>query len=189
MSDKTYMDIGIIPAQAGNTFQRRSRRKYSADHPRAGGEHALAGLSVPTLGGSSPRRRGTLRAAAQGVFQKRIIPAQAGNTPTANAAPISTADHPRAGGEHSPPRISGAYASGSSPRRRGTRPGPDEAQFVVRIIPAQAGNTTQNAMGAKPQTDHPRAGGEHCVNRSLSGYATGSSPRRRGTPRGVDETD
>ena len=71
---------GIIPALAGNTLRKPSRRSSKRDHPRACGEHGSHGLLVLVLGGSSPRLRGTLPCTVSvwGIFG--IIPALAGNT-------------------------------------------------------------------------------------------------------------
>ena len=71
---------GIIPACAGNTRLARSRTLGSRDHPRVCGEHlAIPRPSFPLMG-SSPRVRGTLAQASDGVLQVGIIPACAGNT-------------------------------------------------------------------------------------------------------------
>ena len=119
--------------------------------------------------GSSPRRRG--------------------NTRTQPLPRAPTAVHPRAGGEHAMRKQSIAVAAGSSPRRRGTpalrlRPPPCD-----RFIPAQAGNTYSASSAITPNTVHPRAGGEHVSSVRSSSPTTGSSPRRRGTPRARSDED
>ena len=52
--------VRFIPARAGNTSGGRLPPGAEAVHPRAGGEHALDGLSDGKYDGSSPRGRGTL---------------------------------------------------------------------------------------------------------------------------------
>ena len=71
---------------------------------------------------------------------------------------------------------------GSSPRRRGTPL--DQPVLIVdqRFIPAQAGNTDPSYTRTVCTPVHPRAGGEHRTRLSLPPSASGSSPRRRGTP-------
>ena len=79
--------------------------------------------------------------------------------------------------------MSTGYTSyGSSPRGRGTRPGPHRGRARLRFIPARAGNTARPSRSPLPPPVHPRAGGEHA--RSVEGALNraGSSPRGRGTP-------
>ena len=70
----------IIPALAGNTAGLHPLHDVDADHPRAGGEHATKTSPMLPSSGSSPRWRGTPDCAFQGVYDRRIIPALAGNT-------------------------------------------------------------------------------------------------------------
>ena len=115
--------------------------------------------------GSSPRGRGTpCRRSASRAF--RTV-------------------HPRAGGEHMVADAARMDQLGSSPRGRGT---PEAALYqceAARFIPARAGNTLPRVRGAALGTVHPRAGGEHLNGLTDQGYAPGSSPRGRGTPRGI----
>ena len=50
-----------------------------------------------------------------------------------------------------------------------------------RIIPAHAGNTSRGSCAWYPRRDHPRACGEHVVERRSRRGFKGSSPRMRGT--------
>ena len=68
----------IIPARAGQTARRSTRRRTSPDHPRACGANAAIGGGVSSL---------------------RIIPARAGQTAVRGAWPIARPDHPRARGK------------------------------------------------------------------------------------------
>ena len=151
----------FIPAQAGNTRGLARRRKQSTVHPRAGGEHNAGRRFFPHGGGSSPRRRGTLKCIECFARTGRFIPAQAGNTQACKMSRISSPVHPRAGGEH----VSNTWAAkprdGSSPRRRGTQPRHEGGARGVRFIPAQAGNTAAWTVPASNTSVHPRAGGEH----------------------------
>jgi len=53
--------------------------------------------------------------------------------------------------------------------------------YMVRIIPARAGNTRRRRARRRPRPDHPRAGGEHSTSARSSSSSTGSSPRGRRT--------
>ena len=173
----------IIPAQAGNTAAGWRSSLGRPDHPRAGGEHLADAGKHSVVFGSSPRRRGTQRRHVPGRRLRRIIPAQAGNTQSAQRLSCRGADHPRAGGEHASRIRSHLSGSGSSPRRRGTHSQQRILPELVRIIPAQAGNTPISPLARWTPTDHPRAGGEHDPNDGAMQHLAGSSSRRRGPPR------
>ena len=173
----------IIPAHAGNTFSRDAALRLRADHPRARGEHQMAGHSRAMATGSSPRTRGTRRPWAAQRRQARIIPAHAGNTKCRNMLTNARTDHPRARGEHKSPTPPVTTPSGSSPRTRGTRTNVVLAGLQIRIIPAHAGNTHTGYWSRLIQTDHPRARGEHGSSTRSPARDGGSSPRTRGTPR------
>ena len=90
----------FIPAHAGNTLQTLETNVLLSVHPRACGEHHELFYQFVTLGGSSPRMRGThLRTHDQGV-RVRFIPAHAGNTRNSRKTGTSRSVHPRACGEH-----------------------------------------------------------------------------------------
>ncbi|ABI62270.1 Hypothetical protein GbCGDNIH1_1372 [Granulibacter bethesdensis CGDNIH1] len=74
-------------------------------------------------------------------------------------------------------------AGGSSPRRRGTLFLRKSRHGFSRFIPAQAGNTPAATRKNSNFSVHPRAGGEHLEPMNVDRISTGSSPRRRGTPR------
>ena len=111
-----------------------------------------------------------------------IIPAHAGNTLSAMAQSWKRRDHPRACGEHAFRAVRVDRATGSSPRMRGTLWRGSRESRRPGIIPAHAGNTGLTSLIIFSFRDHPRACGEHWVDRSRSATATGSSPRMRGTP-------
>ena len=172
----------FIPAQAGNTAASGRRSGRPSVHPRAGGEHNMIETYTVSADGSSPRRRGTHSARRQSPIVTRFIPAQAGNTiPTGKLGERRTV-HPRAGGEHEHGTIRGFIATGSSPRRRGTRIDEPGREHHGRFIPAQAGNTIGAHCSSPALSVHPRAGGEHRYSSTQARLAAGSSPRRRGTP-------
>ena len=131
----------FIPAWAGNTGAPRHREVFPAVHPRVGGEHTRAGIIIRSLGGSSPRGRGTRHLASKAYRPFRFIPAWAGNTWSTIAPRIARPVHPRVGGEHRTFCRRCWLSGGSSPRGRGTRQRCEPEHHGVRFIPAWAGNT------------------------------------------------
>ena len=112
----------IIPADAGSTMLSPVLPSYLTDHPRGCGEHRTdSSIRVPPRG-SSPRMRGALKRMAYRRIPKRIIPADAGSTPTFSGVCAFSGDHPRGCGEHDVKLTQDYMAIGSSPRMRGALP-------------------------------------------------------------------
>ncbi len=176
--------FGIIPAYAGSTGARgtrRYRRSGSSPHtrgvPAQGALDGTAGRDHPRIRGEHHKKKST------GKVDMGIIPAYAGSTPHRSCARRAPRDHPRIRGEHSTDVYHPGEVEGSSPHTRGA--------------PARAGRGT-----ARP-SDHPRIRGEHpngCIRRRrgrgiIPAYAgstrdmwmwrpqrPGSSPHTRGAP-------
>ena len=70
----------LIPARAGNTFQRLCEYHARAAHPRSRGEHSPFVPVILKDFGSSPLARGTLALCNDSTVYVRLIPARAGNT-------------------------------------------------------------------------------------------------------------
>ena len=92
--------------------------------------------------GSSPLSRG-IRMRIEGPgFERRIIPALAGNTRPAGLSGCTATDHPRSRGEYVFFHNLAFDGDGSSPLSRGIL----QPQLIMhppqRIIPALAGNTS-----------------------------------------------
>ena len=152
-------------------------------HPRACGEHAIAGIALSCGIGSSPRLRGTQVHLVEQPARVRFIPAPVGNTFQSFRRKPSLSVHPRACGEH-PDRLDrSAPSCGSSPRLRGTLASDISKMRLRRFIPAPAGNTSERAQQCPAAAVHPRACGEHSAPVGSSAGAAGSSPRLRGTHR------
>ena len=154
------LDVGIIPACAGNSSSSQDLTLSSRDHPRACGEQATCRWKSQSRMGSSPRVRGTglhLHQARQGPG---IIPARAGNSLQVMRHGGINRDHPRACGEQEFSSIVSNKGKGSSPRVRGTELMADLDDAVLGIIPARAGNRRRSGCGGRSGWDHPRACGE-----------------------------
>ena len=92
-----------------------------------------------------------------------------------------TAVHPRGRGEHTSTRKEFDIPNGSSPRTRGTLHCGWRQRYVVRFIPADAGNTRRPRLTMPFEPVHPRGRGEHDHRRAACDQVVGSSPRTRGT--------
>ena len=145
------------------------------------GEQDSQKLRDITVGGSSPRVRGTVQETQRQRQRIRFIPACAGNrNATAWPARLSTV-HPRVCGEQLGPDDTRHYSYGSSPRVRGTGNASLVQTGCRRFIPACAGNSF--AKGARQcwQPVHPRVCGEQVSQNLAIQPPCGSSPRVRGT--------
>ena len=157
------------------------RWSRSRDHPRVCGEHFGRALRACDPQGSSPRVRGTPCRDLRAVCAAGIIPACAGNTPSAAVGGSRIWDHPRVCGEHYVDSAINPTYAGSSPRVRGTPVHGVEQISRGGIIPACAGNTRVVEVAAGLVGDHPRVCGEHCAVSFAWAASVGSSPRVRGT--------
>ncbi len=153
----------FIPAHAGNTRAISPAPGAAPVHPRACGEHRVRVREAEPAGGSSQRMRGTRRQGGDHAFRQRFIPAHAGNTCASGISRCTTPVHPRACGEHPRRRPTIDARCGSSPRMRGTPSPSSLAGFLVRFIPAHAGNTPSRPELMTSPSVHPRACGEHAV--------------------------
>ena len=90
-------------------------------------------------------------------------------------------DHPRGCGEHYRLRKYSLLNGGSSPRMRGTLIPRQATIQDLRIVPADAGNTSAFLLRFFSTWDHPRGCGEHNAQAARDSGASGSSPRMRGT--------
>ncbi len=173
--------VRVIPAWAGNSSGCATRPVRAAGHPRVGGEQSVGLAAAQTLGGSSPRGRGTDRAADSKADEPRVIPAWAGNRRSTTGCSSPQPGHPRVGGEQSSPHAMRLSPSGSSPRGRGTVFPRERDHVRPRVIPAWAGNSAPSAISTVRVSGHPRVGGEQDPSRVIVPSRNGSSPRGRGT--------
>ena len=98
------------------------------------------------------------------------------------AAARLPAVHPRVCGERRSHMAANLYATGSSPRVRGTHAYAPDDDSALRFIPACAGNAAHTWPRTCTQPVHPRVCGERTPTRPTTTAPSGSSPRVRGTP-------
>ena len=173
----------FIPACAGNILLDPVERGASTVHPRVCGEHAPNWDRVCSIVGSSPRVRGTFEGVGVGRQLQRFIPACAGNINDDFCLHDGIPVHPRVCGEHVHAYKGAHFATGSSPRVRGTSLGRRRGLGFDRFIPACAGNMPVITRPSAVAPVHPRVCGEHAENHDNLSEAIGSSPRVRGTSR------
>ena len=174
--------VGLIPTYAGNTQPYHASASHRRAHPHVCGEHFARRRGRRSFSGSSPRMRGTRRAAPSRNRRCGLIPTYAGNTKHRTVRTDPRRAHPHVCGEHVECSMCRTKRQGSSPRMRGTPtavflPGLDRG-----LIPTYAGNTTGTTETSKSLRAHPHVCGEHRDWHSASPRAGGSSPRMRGTP-------
>ena len=173
----------IIPADAGSTLAWINCLSKTWDHPRGCGEH-IGDLMIDLgIAGSSPRMRGAPYIEFTDVELRRIIPADAGSTNLYHVTTGDIGDHPRGCGEHANRSYTPQFEQGSSPRMRGALAVVQVVLRGLRIIPADAGSTSDPRAECGRPGNHPRGCGEHQVLRSRKAGRQGSSPRMRGAPR------
>ena len=132
---------GLIPACAGKTAQRESRRRQRAAHPRVCGENMHWEKEEALRAGSSPRVRGKLHGALDETSYSGLIPACAGKTWRESDSPAIGWAHPRVCGENSASLRVARSMEGSSPRVRGKLLSRSPCGRTVGLIPACAGKT------------------------------------------------
>ena len=135
------VDVGIIPARAGFTWERPATPCGLSDHPRSRGVYAPWGIIPAHVIGSSPLARGLhiVESFPGGIV--RIIPARAGFTGGSWRATSSPRDHPRSRGVYARCPRGRPRTPGSSPLARGLQGGAGAHAPPLRIIPARAGFT------------------------------------------------
>ena len=158
-----------------------ARRESTSVHPRACGEQIGDDVPAGCYYGSSPRVRGTGCHRPDRCRVRRFIPARAGNRTARRTTSPASSVHPRACGEQAFRSSPAAFATGSSPRVRGTVPRHRHGRDRRRFIPARAGNSAAASTATADHLVHPRACGEQGCFSCSARRSRGSSPRVRGT--------
>ena len=150
----------IIPACAGSTITRRTRRSGGPDHPRVRGVNVASLTRTHQIPG--------------------IIPACAGSTGCPHRSIARAWDHPRVRGVNTCVHAIGDDDWGSSPRARGQHSSILTEHHEAGIIPACAGSTPSRPAPQRPPSDHPRVRGVNTCSPTRNCPTPGSSPRARG---------
>ena len=142
----------FIPAYAGNSTIIEDISALSSVHPRLRGELWQRRYLAVVLCGSSPLTRGTRVVSEQPEYERRFIPAYAGNSIPGLVLHLENSVHPRLRGELNRMVIRFSTRVGSSPLTRGTRiPFLLRATFL-RFIPAYAGNSLKDGINPSIHT-------------------------------------
>ena len=150
-------------------------------YPRWRGELDRTASVVSSGSGLSPLARGTPVFANLWTIAIRFIPAGAGNTGSATAAPMTTSVYPRWRGEHEMLVSVNAANTGLSPLARGTHYAFLRLPGFCRFIPAGAGNTHMIRRARRWHSVYPRWRGEHRITPRFLPRQRGLSPLARGT--------
>ena len=105
-----------------------------------------------------------------------LIPAWAGKTGSSTVVSVSSAAHPRVGGENPTGRSGTPRAPGSSPRGRGKRRTRLPEGRRLGLIPAWAGKTHGVAARVLDPQAHPRVGGENGASALIARAVRGLIP-------------
>ena len=129
----------LIPAHAGKTKRRRSRRPEWPTHPRSRGENMSRKKQGSPVSGSSPLTRGKRWWRPPPSTRCGLIPAHAGKTVAVTRHTPGCRTHPRSRGENVVFRVAMGSPSGSSPLTRGKQNGGSQTGSCWGLIPAHAG--------------------------------------------------
>ena len=173
-------EIGITPACAGKSDERKGEDAYNGDHPRACGEKPWMGASPGRATGSPPHMRGKVIGNVRCPVHVGITPACAGKSACVLLLRERIQDHPRVCGEKLYSAGTSRRNWGSPPHVRGKVQSGAGLRLVSGITPACAGKRGISAANTHSNWDHPRACGEKHDKVNFKRPAQGSPPRMRG---------
>ena len=174
-----------IPARAGEPRVSRWASVLRRVYPRACGGTAGGGLWVAAQAGLSPRVRGNHVQVGRHGGWPRSIPARAGEPAGFSGGSGESGVYPRACGGTLLPPCAGSALRGLSPRVRGNPQRPQPRGWMVRSIPARAGEPFTAAARPTATRVYPRACGGTDRAGEGQAVAAGLSPRVRGNPSGA----
>ena len=170
----------ITPAWAGKRWCPLPGAAAGRDHPRVGGEKQAPRCRTRRWTGSPPRGRGKGPKCHQRQRKPGITPAWAGKRRISLYRALSPRDHPRVGGEKTPPSQPEHTGEGSPPRGRGKVYWHNRPPVGAGITPAWAGKSDGLGWHSCCPGDHPRVGGEKFLGFTTLRFGLGSPPRGRG---------
>ena len=175
-------DQRLIPAHAGKTSARSTRKQTGQAHPRSRGENSILSPALERSAGSSPLTRGKPDVGQAPTQEPRLIPAHAGKTPRRPPRQGPHTAHPRSRGENLWRSHASLIIIGSSPLTRGKPRRTDVHTIPRRLIPAHAGKTRPASGTGRSGAAHPRSRGENFRRGECCPGRGGSSPLTRGKP-------
>ena len=159
-SNKYSSSAGSSPRVRGTGKQKPGTGLHARFIPACAGNRETISSSAFRCPGSSPRVRGTGCGQSRDMGWDRFIPACAGNSWPCALPEFVPAVHPRVCGEQMSSQPGIGSAVGSSPRVRGTAGRGAIVDWVLRFIPACAGNSWPCALPEFVRAVHPRVCGE-----------------------------
>ena len=174
------LQVRLIPAGAGQTKAIGALAKFNGAHPRRCGADASSSRTWSSAHGSSPQVRGRQCCLRHVRHHERLIPAGAGQTPTAAYSSTGRKAHPRRCGADWAGALSSRTSPGSSPQVRGRRVLGHVRCRNAGLIPAGAGQTSEMKCLALMLRAHPRRCGADLQAAADEIQAAGSSPQVRG---------
>ena len=174
------VNVGSIPAWAGETYATRCGAHKGQVYPRVGGGNQNRHLRPLPSRGLSPRGRG--KQVKQLVERQRhgSIPAWAGETRCRSLTQAVAWVYPRVGGGNTLAAADASGSEGLSPRGRGKQVGKRHPTAGDGSIPAWAGETRAYAAPAPREEVYPRVGGGNREKGQRADRDRGLSPRGRG---------
>ena len=172
----------ITPARAGKTPPMSFSSLFCRDHPRSCGKDALIIALASILIGSPPLVRERPFIPPCTSFNRRITPARAGKTTSAENARMAGRDHPRSCGKDIVTMLMNCFCLGSPPlvrERRCFRPCSLQSSGIT---PARAGKTFSGLLHRRDVGDHPRSCGKDRHMPEFRFQAVGSPPLVRERP-------
>ena len=152
-------------------------------HPCGRREHFSVMYGLENADGSSLRAQGTPVLGGLLLKPLRFIPAGAGNTKGKTTLHQVAAVHPCGRREHTRADWAAVKKNGSSLRAQGTHHHPVPFGFLLRFIPAGAGNTQTLSLLTPLHAVHPCGRREHFACCGKNRGIPGSSLRAQGTHR------
>ena len=177
-----YVNLGSIPARAGEPSAPANHGVRQWVYPRACGGTVTSATPAGSVKGLSPRVRGNLRLLGQRQGRHRSIPARAGEPRLPCAVLHSRAVYPRACGGTRRQIFTHHRRPGLSPRVRGNPHALPAAYPFAGSIPARAGEPPPTRRTAAASRVYPRACGGTSIAMGPRLSRFGLSPRVRGNP-------
>ncbi len=169
-----------IPACAGESRTSTPAGYDAGVYPRVCGGIGLPFITMVNCQGLSPRVRGNLAAIQSYLLWLRSIPACAGESRECEASLDVIRVYPRVCGGIPSQRAPDAGLGGLSPRVRGNLTAVGFCLFLLRSIPACAGESRPGVAHRVAQRVYPRVCGGICRGRCRRRPGQGLSPRVRG---------